>query len=92
MPLTPEQRALRARIAAHTRWAQAADRSAQSANGRTAFMSRFEREVDPDGVLPIAERLKRADSARSAYFSALALKSSRARARRAKTGGVNDAA
>jgi len=27
-----------------------------TANARKAFVERFEREVDPDGVLPVAER------------------------------------
>jgi hypothetical protein len=45
-------------------------------------MDRFERQVDPDGTLPADERAKRAESARKAYFTALALRSSRARAAR----------
>jgi hypothetical protein len=49
---------------------------------RDAFMARFEREVDPDGRLPEAERRRRAEAAKKPYFSGLALKSSRARARR----------
>ncbi len=47
-------------------------------------MDRFEREVDPDGVLPAQERAKRAESARKAYFAKLALRSSQARAARKK--------
>jgi hypothetical protein len=50
---------------------------------RKAFMERFEREVDPTGSLPLAERTKRAKAARSAHFKGLALKSSVARAKRA---------
>lgn len=69
---------MRARAAAHTRWSRE-DRSTGTAKARTAFMARFEREVDPDGVLPPAERARRAESARSAYFTKLALASSRAR-------------
>jgi len=49
---------------------------------RAAFESRFEREVDPGMVLPPAERARRADAARRAYFTELALRSSRARRRR----------
>jgi hypothetical protein len=48
---------------------------------REAFAERFEREVDPDGVLPPAERARRAEAARRAYFTGLALRSSRARRR-----------
>jgi len=49
---------------------------------RAAFMARFEREVDPDGPLPEAERRRRAEAAKKAYFSGLALKSSTARRER----------
>jgi hypothetical protein len=54
--------------------------------GRAAFLSRFEREVDPEGVLPPEERARRAIHARKAYFARLALKS--AKARRRKKAGV----
>ena len=54
-----------------------------TANARTTFLSRFEREVDPDSVLPADERRRRAEHARKAYFARLALKS--AEARRGKT-------
>jgi hypothetical protein len=78
-PLTPAQRTLRARIAAHSSWANTADPAARTAPARAAAMERFEREVDPDGVLPEAERKRRAEHARKAYFSRLALKSAKAR-------------
>jgi hypothetical protein len=81
--MTPEQRALRARIAAHSRWATQ-DRREGTAAARAAFADRFEREVDPDGTLPRDERLRRAESARKAYFARLALASSRARQERKK--------
>jgi hypothetical protein len=81
---TPAERSLRGRIAAHTRWAHTDDRQAATAAARRAALDRFERQVDPDGLLAPAERLRRAESARRAYFSALALKSAQARrARRA---------
>jgi hypothetical protein len=53
-----------------------------TAAARKAFADRFEREVDPDGVLSPAERARRAESARKAHFTRLALASSRARAAR----------
>lgn len=37
-------------------------------------MSRFDREVDPDGTLPPKERVQRAEAARRAFFAELALK------------------
>ena len=80
--LTPEQRALRARIAAHSLHAKVADPSAHTAPARRAFLDRFEREVDPEGTLPPEERARRAEHARKAYFAALALKSARARSKR----------
>lgn len=76
---SPTERALIARAAAHARWAKTDDRQAASAPGRRAAEDRFEREVDPDGVLPPEERAKRAASARKAFFTRLALASVRAR-------------
>jgi hypothetical protein len=80
---TPAQRVLRARIAAHTRWANEPDRTAATAKARNAFRDRFEREVDPDGVLAPEERFRRAENARKAFYARLALAS--ANARRKKT-------
>jgi hypothetical protein len=80
--LTPEQRRLASVIGAHRSWANTSDRTARTAPARDAFLKRFEREVDPDGVLEPAERSQRAESARRAHMTALALKSSIARSRR----------
>lgn len=44
-----------------------------TAPARRAFMARFEREVDPEGVLDPVERSRRAEHAKRAYFSRLAL-------------------
>jgi hypothetical protein len=77
--LTPAERALRARLGGLTRWAHTSDRTAATKAGRTAFDARFYREVDPDGTLPAAERALRADAARRAYFTRLALKSASSR-------------
>lgn len=49
-------------------------------SARETFLSRFEREVDPDERLDPAERQRRAHYARKAHFARLALKSARARA------------
>jgi hypothetical protein len=60
------------------------DARATTANARAAFLTRFEREADPDGLLPPAERQRRARQLRSAYFARLALAAATARrARRA---------
>lgn len=89
MSLTPEQRALRARIAAHTRWSKARDRAAELAKARAAFKSRFEQEVDPNNEMTPEARALAAESARKAYYTRLAYKSALARS---KSGGVTDAA
>lgn len=77
--LTPAQRTLRARIAAHALHAQGGT-STKAATA--AFLSRFDREVDPDGVLPPDERARRAAHARRAYMGGLSLRASRARGRK----------
>lgn len=84
--LTPEQRVMRARIAAHTRWSKVRDRQAATEAGRRAAMERFERQVDPDGTMDPETRAKLAASAKSAYFQQLAFASSKARTRRPDTG------
>jgi len=87
MALSPSQRKQRAVLAAHTSWAHTSDPQARTAPGRRAFLSRFEREVDPDGRLPEAERLRRAESARRAYFARLALRSLVARTKKVDPAG-----
>jgi hypothetical protein len=83
MPAEPaSQRALAARVAAHSKWA-VTDPIEGTAAARRAFLDRFEREVDPDGVLPPAERARRAEHARKAHMTRLALASAKARSRRA---------
>lgn len=81
--LTPSERSLRAEAAAHTSWANTEDRSARTAPARRALLNKFEKQVDPAGLLPSAERAKRAENARRAYFAALALKSAKSRRLRA---------
>lgn len=75
----PQIKILVAKIAAHSRWAKEPDRAAATAAARQAALDRFEREVDPDGVMTPEERSRRAASARKAYFARLALKSAQAR-------------
>ncbi len=79
----PASRTSIARLGAHESWARTPDRSARTAPGRAVFDARFEREVDPDGTLPPAERARRAEHARRAYFTRLALASAKARRARA---------
>jgi hypothetical protein len=86
---SPEDRALIASIAAHASWAGTTDPGARTANARRAFTDRFERQVDPDGTLPPAERARRAEHARKAFYKGLALKSAQARRKTPRdTGGA----
>lgn len=73
---------LRGRKGAHTLHSLY-DSKELTQRARDKFLSRFEDAVDPDRVLPDAERQRRADHARRAYFTDLALKSAKARRRRA---------
>lgn len=73
------QHVINGRIGAHESWARTEDRTARTAPGTKAFLARFERQVDPDGVLSPAERERRAEHARKAYFARLGQKSGRAR-------------
>jgi hypothetical protein len=83
--LTSEELAVLSRlgqIRAHKRWSQVEDRTAATAPGRRAAEARFEREVDPDGVLDPAERARRVENARRAHFIAMAHRSVEARRKR----------
>ena len=50
---------------------------------RQAFARRFERLVDPDGVLSEPERARRAEAAKRAHFQRMALLSAQARRKKA---------
>jgi hypothetical protein len=54
--VTPEQRRLRAKIAANTRWSRPMARADQADAARAAIFARLERQVDPDLVLRPADR------------------------------------
>lgn len=68
-----------ARALAHRSWAKTSDRSARTAAARAAADRRFERQVDPDGVLDPRERAERAESARKAFYAGIAVASAEAR-------------
>lgn len=80
--MTPEQRSLAAQVAVHTSWANTRDRTARTAPATAASMARFEKQVDPDGLMDATTRAKAAENARKAYFLGLAAKSAKVRARR----------
>ena len=73
------RRVLQARMAAHALHARVPDPTAHTAPARASFLARFEREVDPEGLLTPQERARRAEHAKKAYFLKLAAASSKAR-------------
>jgi hypothetical protein len=82
LSLTPEQRKLRARIAAHTRWAKE-DPVPGAIRGQAGLIEKFRREVlAADPAVTDPELTRRAESLRSAHMARLAIASSRARARK----------
>jgi len=74
-PMTPSERSIRARIGAYSLHAQGRTNTGPA---REKFMERFLWEVDPGGMLSETERQRRAEAAKKAYFSRLALKSAQA--------------
>jgi hypothetical protein len=79
--MTPEQRRLRARVAANARWSRPMARADQAAAARAAIFARLERHVDPSGSIPPEERARLVRSA--ARRLSAELNAARARKRRA---------
>ena len=77
--MTPEQRRLRARLAANTRWSRQMAREDQAAAARAAIYRRLEREVDPQHELPPDELGRRVQSA--AWALSAKMNSAKARKR-----------
>ncbi len=73
---------LRGRAGAHAMHSRN-DSKVVSQPARDAFLRTFEDQVDPDRVLPDAERARRAHHALQSYMAGLALKSAKARRKRA---------
>ena len=74
--------AQRGRLGAHAAHSRN-DPRAMTAAARGSFLSSFERIADPDGVLPDAERLRRAEHLKRAHFLRLAMTSASTRKARA---------
>lgn len=72
MAASSSARSLQNRAAAHTRWSRCEDRKAALEPARSAFLKRFEDEVDPERTLSPEERARRTASAQSAYYLKLA--------------------
>jgi hypothetical protein len=81
--LSPSERTLRSRIAAHESWANTLDRTARTAKARAALDQKF---LDQAGGDPI-----RAEHVKKAHFARLALRSAQAR-RKAKEVANGEAA
>jgi hypothetical protein len=71
--------AARGRIGAYTRWSREPDRAGATEAARTAFRSKFEQLVDPEGKLPPDKRAELAEYARKAHFARLGRLSGAAR-------------
>jgi hypothetical protein len=79
--------ALRGRIGAHVTHSRH-DSHELTRHAREAFLSSFEHQVDPNGTLPEAERQRRAEHARKAHMTRLALQSARVRSSKETGPGV----
>lgn len=77
--MTPAERTLRARIAAHSSWANTPDRTARARKAVDATLARFERQVDPEGHFSPAQRRQMAESARRAHMARLSARAAQAR-------------
>jgi hypothetical protein len=85
--LTPQQRSLRAKLAAHEKWAST-DPVVGTAAARAAGPGSLDywlNKVDPDHLLDDAERARRAESAKKAHYARLAFRSAQARARQGRS-------
>ena len=87
--LTASERSMLGRICAYTVHSRY-DGNELTRPAREAFWSKFERDVDPEGVLDAAERARRAEMARKAHFARLAYLSARARRRRREHSSAAD--
>ena len=85
MPLTAEQRRLRAQIAGYQSWANTENRSARTAPARAGKRRKLEQRIDPDGTMSPAELKARADAAEKTELARMAFLASKKR-----TGGGDD--
>ena len=86
--LPPAQRSLIAARAANLRWAHVNSpdaRRAAVAASRAARQRNWERQADPDGVLPPDELAAAVERIKKAHYSLMALRSAQARAAKRTT-------
>lgn len=82
--MDPQNRSLRARLAAHASWANTLDPASRTAKARAAANARFEREARDKHPDATDEQIARiAEHLRKAHFTRLALASAQARAKKA---------
>src|SRR5215469_13150716 len=86
-----ESAAERGRAGAHVSWARTPDRAARTLPARSAFLARFEREVDPLSELSPAERATRAEHALKAHMARMRLAKARKARKAAKRTGPQPA-
>lgn len=85
------ERTVNARIAANERWAKEADRSQATAKARAnspASIEYWMRKVDPGNTMPHAQRLRRAQNAKSAFYERRAAAMRKAKALKAAGGAA----
>lgn len=79
MTASEAEKRLQRKAAVLTSWANTTDVEARMAPAWQARRDRYLKLVDPDEVLPLAERERRADAARRADYAEMARKSAAAR-------------
>ncbi len=77
--MADSQRQIAGRAGAARSWANTSDKTARTKPARDKFLERFEREADPDNVLPEEERAARALLLRRAHMTELARRSAKVR-------------
>lgn len=77
------QHAINGRIGIRTRLSRTtkADRERQAATGQAGLLARFEREVDPEGLMSEADRIQAALEARRAHMGRISKASAAARSK-----------
>jgi hypothetical protein len=88
---TTLQRALAGRVGAYVVHSKYSGQQI-TANARAAANARFARQVDPEGVLPEAERNRRAAMARRAHMARLSLAAAQAKAKKRRRSQATEVA
>lgn len=70
---------LQKRAAVNKSWSNTQDWAKRTEPAREAFQARWEKQVDPDGVLDLETRSKLAEKAKLAHYQMMAAKSARVR-------------